>query len=282
MSENELTASEIAELWVNEIAAAVSKREDVSDADKKRAEKEYGDVEYADEKNKKYPLDERHIHAAISYFSMPKNREKYSPEEQKAIWGRIKRAAKKFGVEISDDGKKNEEKASMDDKEKEMKETPEEEKKETPAEQKKEEKEGVEKEQDMKAEYEAMKASVADLTAKLEEANQKKADAESKLQASEKQLVEANDKLVEVNKKLEDADKTIKENRINELRSMFVGSVMDEEKFASMQETLLTLPQDVIEVMAQKNTEKPTDARMKMDANAQPENEAVTLKFYTR
>lgn len=49
--------------------------------------------------NKKYPLDKEHIYAAIRYWGMPRNRAKYSPEEQAAITRRIAQAAKKFGVD---------------------------------------------------------------------------------------------------------------------------------------------------------------------------------------
>lgn len=58
---------------------------------------------YADPANYKYPIDtEDHVRAAISYFSKPKNAGVYSPAEQKAIWGRIRRAAKKFEIEIGE------------------------------------------------------------------------------------------------------------------------------------------------------------------------------------
>jgi len=71
-------------------------RKDVSPADKKAAEKEYGDVKYADAANKKYPIDtEEHIRAAWSYINMPKNAAKYSPEEVKAIKSKIVAAWKK-------------------------------------------------------------------------------------------------------------------------------------------------------------------------------------------
>lgn len=77
----------------NSILKAIGKRSDVTPADKKRAEGEYGDVNYADETNKKYPLDtEAHIRAANSYFGMPKNRRKYSAEEIKKIQGKINAA----------------------------------------------------------------------------------------------------------------------------------------------------------------------------------------------
>lgn len=80
-----------------------AKRKDVSEADKKHAESEYGDVKYADETNKKYPIDTKeHVRAALSYWGMPKNRNKYSPEDQKKIGGRIRSAAKKFGIGVSE------------------------------------------------------------------------------------------------------------------------------------------------------------------------------------
>jgi hypothetical protein len=61
---------------------------------------------YADPNNYKYPLDtEKHVRAAIAYFSKPKNYSIYSPDERHAMWNRILRAAKKFGIEVSDENK---------------------------------------------------------------------------------------------------------------------------------------------------------------------------------
>ena len=60
--------------------------------------------DYADPKNYKYPLHtESNVRAAISYFSKPKNAGMYPPEEQKRIWGRIKSAAKKHKIELSEE-----------------------------------------------------------------------------------------------------------------------------------------------------------------------------------
>jgi hypothetical protein len=74
-----------------------AKRSDVSAADRARAEGEYGDVSYADETNKKYPLDSlRHAQAAARYFGMERNYSKYSPEERKKIQAKIDAALKKF------------------------------------------------------------------------------------------------------------------------------------------------------------------------------------------
>lgn len=59
--------------------------------------------DYGDPKNWKYPLKtEKQVRAAISYFSKPKNAGVYPVPEQKSIWGRIKRAAKKFKIQLSD------------------------------------------------------------------------------------------------------------------------------------------------------------------------------------
>lgn len=89
------TTDETDQTPVDQEDKAISKREDVSPADKKRAVAEYGRVTYADPKNKKYPLDsEKHIRAAWSYFGMPKNYKKYSPGERSAIRSRIVKAWK--------------------------------------------------------------------------------------------------------------------------------------------------------------------------------------------
>jgi hypothetical protein len=81
---------------------AIAEREDVSP---KEGKSKYGDVKFADEKNKKYPLDtEAHVRAALSYWGMPKNRAKYSAEDQKTIGGKIRAAAKRLGIGVSDDG----------------------------------------------------------------------------------------------------------------------------------------------------------------------------------
>jgi len=75
---------------------AISKREDVSDADKKRAVAEYGNVTYADPKNKKYPIDTtEHIRAAWNYINKSSNAAKYSSSEVASIKRRIVSAWKK-------------------------------------------------------------------------------------------------------------------------------------------------------------------------------------------
>jgi hypothetical protein len=81
--------------------AEIHRREDVNP---REGEREYGDVAFADPTNKKYPIDTpEHVRAAWSYINHKDNAAKYSPEEVRTIKERIKRAARRFGIEISHD-----------------------------------------------------------------------------------------------------------------------------------------------------------------------------------
>jgi hypothetical protein len=83
------------------VATKIERREDVSP---KEGLHEYGNVEFADPVNNKYPIDTaEHVRAAWSYINHKDNAAKYDADEVKTIKSRIKRAAKKHGVEISDD-----------------------------------------------------------------------------------------------------------------------------------------------------------------------------------
>ncbi|HEX9950589.1 MAG TPA: DUF6582 domain-containing protein, partial [Rubricoccaceae bacterium] len=65
---------------------------------------EYGDVEFADPVNKKYPVDTpEHVRAAHSYINHADNAAKYSTADVAEIKKRIRRAAEKHGVELNDD-----------------------------------------------------------------------------------------------------------------------------------------------------------------------------------
>lgn len=55
-------------------------------------------VQYADPKDKAYPIDKDHIHAAIDYFG--KNAHRYPAHLQKEMAKRILRAAVRYGVEV--------------------------------------------------------------------------------------------------------------------------------------------------------------------------------------
>lgn len=94
-------------LWVDEwldipselVSNKIAKRPDVTDSS--RAKKRPGGP-FADPVNQRYQLDTAdHVRAAWSYINMPKNSSKYSSADLATIKGRIKAAAKKFGIEIS-------------------------------------------------------------------------------------------------------------------------------------------------------------------------------------
>jgi len=82
-------------------ATKIDRRDDVNPEE---GEHKYGDVEFADPTNKKYPIDTaEHVRAAWSYINHKDNAAKYDADEVKAIKQRIKRAAKKHDVEISEE-----------------------------------------------------------------------------------------------------------------------------------------------------------------------------------
>ncbi len=61
-----------------------------SDVNPKEGKNKYGDVKFADTKNKKYPIDtEEHIRAAWNYIHKGKNAGEYSPADLSAIKGHI-------------------------------------------------------------------------------------------------------------------------------------------------------------------------------------------------
>lgn len=65
----------------------IKKRKDVNP---KRGKSEYGNVRFADETNKKYPIDtEEHIRAAWNYINKENNAGKYSSEDLKTIKSKI-------------------------------------------------------------------------------------------------------------------------------------------------------------------------------------------------
>ena len=79
----------------------IDKREDVNPEE---GERKYGDVEFADPTNKKYPIDTpEHVRAAWNYINHRDNAAKYDADEAETIKTRIKRAAKKHDIEINED-----------------------------------------------------------------------------------------------------------------------------------------------------------------------------------
>jgi hypothetical protein len=72
------------------------------------ANKPYGDVEYADPKNGKYPIDTKaHAKAAWSYVNQADNAAKYPMNgvTLSSVKDKIRAACKKFGITVSDDEK---------------------------------------------------------------------------------------------------------------------------------------------------------------------------------
>jgi len=86
---------------MNKTSSKIDKRDDVSAHE---GERKYGDVEFADTVNKKYPIDtEEHIRAAWSYIHHKDNAAKYESSEVSTIKRRIRSAAKKHGVELHEE-----------------------------------------------------------------------------------------------------------------------------------------------------------------------------------
>ena len=74
----------------------IEEREDVSPKSGKSA---YGNVKFADQKNKKYPIDTpEHVRAAATYWGQAKNKSQYSKEDQDTITNHINAAKKKFKI----------------------------------------------------------------------------------------------------------------------------------------------------------------------------------------
>lgn len=78
----------------------IHERDDVNPSE---GEHKYGDVDFADPTNKKYPVDTpEHVRAAWSYINHEKNADKYEADEVKQIKDRIRKAAKKHDVDIDE------------------------------------------------------------------------------------------------------------------------------------------------------------------------------------
>ncbi len=81
--------------------AKIDRRKDVNPDE---GERKYGDVDFADPVNNKYPIDtEEHVRAAWSYIHHKDNAAKYDKDEVESIKSRIRKAAKKFDVELNED-----------------------------------------------------------------------------------------------------------------------------------------------------------------------------------
>ena len=82
------------------MSTKIERRDDVNPEE---GEGKYGDVEFADPTNNKYPIDTPgHIRAAWNYIHHQDNAAKYDADEVEIIKGRIKRAARKHKIELSE------------------------------------------------------------------------------------------------------------------------------------------------------------------------------------
>jgi hypothetical protein len=82
------------------MSTKIDRREDTNP---ETGEHKYGDVEFADPTNNKYPIDTpEHIRAAWNYIHHKDNAAKYDADEVDAIKARIKRAAKRHDIEVDE------------------------------------------------------------------------------------------------------------------------------------------------------------------------------------
>lgn len=94
---------------VIEIKRGARRTEILIDLTAKKSDKEkshyseYGDVDYADKKNSKYPVNTKsRCISAWRYINMPKNQKGYTSSEVATIKSNIKKAAKKFGLDLKE------------------------------------------------------------------------------------------------------------------------------------------------------------------------------------
>lgn len=79
----------------------IDRRDDVNPTE---GEHKYGDTQFADPTNKKYPIDTpEHVRAAWSYIHHKDNAAKYDADEVETIKDRIRKAAKKLDVSIREE-----------------------------------------------------------------------------------------------------------------------------------------------------------------------------------
>ena len=205
---------------------AISQREDVSPAERKRAEKEYGDVKYADEKNKKYPIDtEEHIRAAWNYAHQARNAAKYSSEEIASIRRKIVSAWKskidKAGPPAAASQKQE---GNMPDELEAVHEG-------APSGQDY----SPEQDRKRKEEEDEMQSTIADLETKLDAATVAVSAKDAELSALQSNLDAAKSEL--------------RSHRLAELRFRLVGAIMSEAEFEESKEELLNAPAKAIELM---------------------------------
>lgn len=103
-NESTLTRTAISESYDAQVAVTADAPDGVGEKSKPTPGGNYADPGYQKDGVKRYPLDTKeHVKAAWSYINMPKNAKLYTSGQVTKIKGRIKSAATKFGIKISDD-----------------------------------------------------------------------------------------------------------------------------------------------------------------------------------
>jgi hypothetical protein len=84
--------------WTEPVPRRIRRRTDTKPSE---GLQKYGDTQFADATNKKYPIDTPgRIKAAWAYVHQPSNAAKYTAAERRIIQSRIKKAAKTRRVEL--------------------------------------------------------------------------------------------------------------------------------------------------------------------------------------
>lgn len=104
----------------------------------------------------------------------------------------------------------------------------------------------------MKQECERLTAELTELKASKEAVETGKVAVEAKLVEVETQLANANNEVATLKASLETASNQLKAHREQEVKSMLVGSVMEESEFEAQKATLVALPNDVLALMSRK------------------------------
>ena len=74
-----------------------------AEVDPSEGVEKYGDTQFADSTNKKYPIDTPgRIRAAWAYIHQPTNAAKYTAAERRTIMARIRKTAKARGLALPD------------------------------------------------------------------------------------------------------------------------------------------------------------------------------------
>jgi hypothetical protein len=223
--------TQIDEFLALSISAGIHRRDDVSDADRSRAQEEFGIARFADPANSKFPIrDEEHIRNAWSRINQALGQKAYGAEEVETIKRRIVAAWKKV-IDSEGPPGANKEEANMPEDNKDP-------------------------------------VAAGDNT--VTPADSRLADLQAQVQSLQEQIDAQASQITDLTSTVEERDNTIAERdqavvdltervtaaRTENLRTRLIGSVMELEEFETQAEMLLGLPEEAIGLMvsaAQRN-----------------------------